>query len=116
MSETHVIFGAGPLGRWTASALLGMGKTVRIVNHSGRVVDAPSGVEIVASDAYDANRNIEITSRDAAVIYQCAQPQYFEWPEKFLPLQHAILAEAIAKRNWSLQNICTHTESFSIAV
>jgi nucleoside-diphosphate-sugar epimerase len=97
MSEIHVIFGAGPLGRWTAQALTEIGKTVRMVNRSGKMIDAPAGVEIIASDAYDVAKNIEIT-RDATTIYQCAQPPYHEWAEKFPALQSAILAAAIANQ------------------
>jgi nucleoside-diphosphate-sugar epimerase len=95
MSELHVIFGSGPLGRSTAEALLKIGKTVRMVNRSGKMADALTGVEIVASDAYDAAQNIALTM-DAATIYQCAQPHYYEWVEKFPPLQRAILEAAIA--------------------
>jgi nucleoside-diphosphate-sugar epimerase len=95
MSEIHVIFGAGPLGRWTANALIGMGKTVRMVNRSGKMINPPAGAEVIASDAYDAAKNIEVTLA-ATTIYQCAQPRYHEWAEKFPPLQRAILAAAIA--------------------
>lgn len=95
MNNLHVVFGTGPLGRWTAEALLEMDKTVRMVNHSGKMVAAPAGVEIIASDAYDAAKNIAIT-RGATTVYQCAQPHYYEWPEKFPPLQKAILKAAIA--------------------
>lgn len=95
MAELHVIFGAGPLGRWTAHELLSMGKSVRIVNHSGKMIDPPAGVELVASDATDTEKNIQIT-RDAAVIYQCAMPPYYDLLDKFPPLQKAILNAAIA--------------------
>lgn len=94
MSELHVIFGSGPLGRWTASNLLQMGKTIRMINRSGRMLDPLPGVEVIASDAYDAQRNIEIT-REAAAIYQFAQPPYHEWVAKFPALQGAILQAAI---------------------
>jgi nucleoside-diphosphate-sugar epimerase len=97
MPETHVIFGSGPLGRWTANTLLDMGVTVRMVNRTGRMIEPPAGVELVAGDAYDVARNIEIT-RDATTIYQCAQPHYHEWAERFPPLQQAILEAAIANR------------------
>ena len=49
--ELHVIFGTGPLGKWTAQALLNMGKQVRLINRSGTVDDPPTGVEIVKGDA-----------------------------------------------------------------
>ncbi len=94
-SELHVIFGAGPLGKATARELVGMGKRVRLVNRSGKVEGLPAAVEVVASDAYDVGRNIELT-RGATTVYQCAQPRYYEWGEKFPPLQKAILDAAIA--------------------
>lgn len=95
MTERHVVFGTGPLGRTTAEALLALGKTVRMVNRSGRMENQPAGVEIVASDAYHAGKNIEVT-KGATTIYQCAQPHYYEWTTKFVPLQQAILDAAIA--------------------
>jgi nucleoside-diphosphate-sugar epimerase len=98
MQEQHVIFGTGPLGRWTADALRKMGKSIRMVNRSGKMVDPLDGVEVIASDAYDVDKNIELT-RDATAIYQCAQPHYYEWVEKFPPLQKAILEAAIANRS-----------------
>jgi nucleoside-diphosphate-sugar epimerase len=66
-----------------------------MVNRSGKVERIPAGVEVISSNAYDAARNIEIT-RGAAAVYQCAQPHYHEWAEKFPPLQQAILNAAAA--------------------
>ena len=62
-----------------------------MVSHSGKA-DAriPAEVEIVQGDAYDTPHNIEIT-KGAAAVYQCAQPQYHAWVEKFQPMQKAIL-------------------------
>jgi nucleoside-diphosphate-sugar epimerase len=93
--ELHIVFGAGPLGKWTARELVRMGKRVRMVNRSGKADRLPAGVEIVASDACDAKKNIAVT-QGAAAIYQCAQPHYHEWAEKFPPLQAAILEAASA--------------------
>jgi len=90
MSELHVVFGAGALGKWTARELVRMGKRVRMINRSGKADRLPEGVEIVAGDAYDVNKNIELT-KGAVVVYQCAQPLYIEWAEKFPPMQKAIL-------------------------
>lgn len=94
-NELHVIFGTGALGKWTARELVRLGKPVRMVSHSGKA-DAriPAEVEIVQGDAYDTKRNIELT-KGATAIYQCAQPQYHEWMEKFPPMQKAIL-DAVA--------------------
>jgi len=95
MTEYHVVFGTGPLGKWTARELVRLGKQVRVINRTGRADNLPDSVEIVASDAYDANRNIELT-KGAVAVYQCAQPHYHEWVDKFIPLQNAILEAASA--------------------
>ena len=95
MEALHVVFGSGPLGRSTAGELARMGKRVRMINRSGKASGLPEGVEVVAGDAYDSARNIELT-RGAAAIYQCAQPHYYEWAQKFPPLQEAILNAAAA--------------------
>lgn len=94
-AELHVIFGTGPLGKWTARELVKMGKRVRMVNRSGNAENLPPEVEFIQSDAYNAQKNIELT-RGATTIYQCAQPHYHEWAAKFPPLQQAILDAAIA--------------------
>jgi nucleoside-diphosphate-sugar epimerase len=99
MSELHVVFGTGPLGRSVIEELAVRGKTVRAVNRGGEMEHAPQGVEIVAGDAYDRGFARE-AARGAAVVYQCAQPGYTQWVEKFPPLQASILdaaAEAGAK-------------------
>ncbi len=94
-NELHVIFGTGALGKWTARELVRLGKPVRMVSHSGKA-DAriPAEVEIVKGDAYDFTRNLEVT-KGANAVYQCAQPLYHEWAEKFPPMQKAIL-DAVA--------------------
>jgi len=89
MSELHVIFGTGPLGKWTARELVKMGKQVRVINRLGKADRLPDSVEVIAGNAFDAAQNIELT-KGAATVYQCAQPEYFEWAEKFPPLQQAI--------------------------
>ncbi len=94
-NELHVIFGAGPLGKWTMRELVRLGKRVRVVNRSGEVKDAPAGVEVVRGDAYDP-ANTSLLTQGATAVYQCAQPAYHEWAEKFPPLQAAILQGAIA--------------------
>lgn len=87
----HVIYGTGPMGCAVARELLRRGNTaIRMVNRSGRLPLDLEGVEVVAGDAYDVARNRDLT-RGAAVVYQCAQPAYHEWPEKFPPLQAAIV-------------------------
>jgi nucleoside-diphosphate-sugar epimerase len=94
-NELHVIFGSGPLGRWTMRELVSMDKRVRMVNRSGRTADVPAGVEIVQGDAYSTASTTQV-SQGAVAVYQCAQPPYHEWPEKFPRLQSAILEGAAA--------------------
>jgi nucleoside-diphosphate-sugar epimerase len=95
-NELHVIFGTGALGKWTARELVRLGRQVRMVSHSGKTDSRiPAEVEIVQGDAYDATHNIELT-KGAAAVYQCAQPQYHEWAEKFPPMQKATLDAASA--------------------
>lgn len=98
MSELHVIFGTGPLGKWSAHELIKQGKQVRLVNRSGKAEGLPQSAEIVASDANDVNKNIELT-KGAVAIYQCAQPPYHKWAEKFPRLQSAIMEAAIANKS-----------------
>jgi nucleoside-diphosphate-sugar epimerase len=90
MSDLHVVFGAGPLGRSVVEELERRGKTVRVVSRSGKMVEAPQGVELVAGDLYDP-AEVRRLAQGAAVAYQCAQPHYWEWPRKFPPLQTAII-------------------------
>jgi nucleoside-diphosphate-sugar epimerase len=92
-TELHVIFGTGPLGKWTARELTRQGKRIRLINRSGQASDLPEGAEIVKADAYDARQTTELTA-GATAVYQCAQPAYHEWASKFPALQAAILEGA----------------------
>ena len=93
-SEFHVIFGSGPLGQAVMRELVRQGKQVRLVNRSGKApVNGYAGIEVMAGDAY----NLDFTRQacqGATVVYQCAQPPYHEWVEKFPPLQQSILEGA----------------------
>lgn len=90
MSNLHVVFGAGPLGRSVVNELVRRGVAVRVVSRSGQMAEAPAGVELAAGDLYNPTAVRELTE-GAAVAYQCAQPAYHEWPQKFPPLQAAII-------------------------
>jgi nucleoside-diphosphate-sugar epimerase len=90
MSELHVVFGSGPLGRSVMEELARRGKTVRAVNGSGKAAEIPQGIELTGGSLYDPAVVRDLT-RGAAVAYQCAQPHYWEWPRKFPPLQAAII-------------------------
>jgi nucleoside-diphosphate-sugar epimerase len=96
MSEKrlYVIFGTGPLGLSVMRELVRRNEKVVMINRSGKApADVPPEVSVVAGDAYDP----EVTRRlcqGAAVVYQCAQPPYQDWEEKFPPLQTSILEGA----------------------
>lgn len=90
----HVIFGTGPLGMATARALLARGRTVRMVNRSGQA-KVPDGIEVVRGNACDQD-SVRTVCQGAAVVYQCAQPPYHQWPEQFPALQASIIAGVAA--------------------
>lgn len=92
--DYHVIFGTGPLAQAVMRALLRRGKRVRLVNRSGRRPEgAPTDVELVSGDAYDTAFARQAAA-GAAVVYQCAQPAYHQWVDRFPPLQASILEAA----------------------
>lgn len=89
--EKQVIFGTGPLAQSVMRELLTKPNVnITMVNRSGKRGDIPQPVEVIASDAYDKEA-VKAVTKGAAVVYQCAQPAYTEWPTKFPPLQTAIL-------------------------
>jgi nucleoside-diphosphate-sugar epimerase len=88
----HVIVGAGPVGSATATLLVERGDEVRIVTRSGGGPDHPA-VERIAADATDADRLTELT-KDATVLYNCANPQYHRWLTDWPPLAAALLTAA----------------------
>ena len=100
MSELHVVFGTGPLGRSVMEELVRCGKIVRMVSRSGKLAEAPQDVELIAADLYDTATVRQLT-QGAAVAYQCAQPHYWEWTNKFTPLQAAII-EGLTSSNTKL--------------
>jgi len=96
VNELHVVFGTGPLALATMRALIKRGQIVKMVNRSGkRQAEIPANVEIVGGNAYNTEFTREVT-QGAAVVYQCAQPEYHKWVKEFPPLQEAILEGAAA--------------------
>lgn len=89
-SFSQVVLGSGPVGRSIAETLSARGEAVRVVNRSGKMAEAPAGVEVVAGDLYNPEA-VRTLTRGAKVVYQAAQPAYSEWVQKFPRLQQAIL-------------------------
>jgi nucleoside-diphosphate-sugar epimerase len=90
MPVNHVILGTGAIGRAVAEELVRRSESVRMVNRSGKMDEAPAGAEVIASDLYDP-ANVREVTRGAQVVYQSSQPAYHQWPEKFPLLQQAII-------------------------
>jgi nucleoside-diphosphate-sugar epimerase len=90
MSVKHIALGTGAIGRAVMEELLKRGESVRMVNRSGKMMEIPARVEVIASDLYDP-ANVHEMTRGAKVVYQAAQPNYNQWTEKFPLLQKSII-------------------------
>ena len=90
--STHVIIGAGPVAHATATELLAKGLAVRSVTRSGNG-EMPAGVERERADASNESAVLHAT-RDAAAIYNCANPPYAKWVTDWPPIANALLAAA----------------------
>ncbi len=94
MSEDHlhVVFGTGQVGKALAAHLFRLGLPVRAVSRN-RPASLMDGVDWRAADATDSEAAID-AAKGAAVIYQCLNAPYAEWPKRFPPLQHGVLDAA----------------------
>lgn len=99
INTLNIVFGTGPLGYAVADELLNKGKTVRMVNRSGKA-DLPTGAKLIKADAEDRERTREICN-NAKVVYHCAMPPYTQWKELFPPLTTGIM-EGAASANAKL--------------
>ena len=97
MSESdHLIFGTGPLAQGVMRALRNAGFPCGWSTARAQDLRTSQGMSrYIAGDA----SNLEFTrivAAGAKIVYQCAQPPYHEWVEKFPPIQAAILEGAAA--------------------
>jgi nucleoside-diphosphate-sugar epimerase len=88
----QVVFGAGQVGRVLATLLADRGVTVRVVSRR-RPAGLAAGTDWRAADAADPDAAGD-AAKGAAVIYQCLNAPYAQWPERFPPLQRGVLAAA----------------------
>jgi nucleoside-diphosphate-sugar epimerase len=88
----HVVFGAGQVGRALVARLAEMGVAVRAVSRN-RPDALPDGADWRGADAADPVAAADAAS-GAAVVYQCLNAPYTEWPTRFPPLQRGVLAAA----------------------
>ena len=90
-SDDNVIFGTGPLGLAVMDELAARGRRVTLVNRRGQVDETlPAGVTVIAGDATIPD-DVTRICQDAEVVFQCAQPHYHEWPQKFPPIINGII-------------------------
>ena len=94
MSEdrVHVVFGTGQVGKALAEHLFTLGFPVRAVSRT-RPATLIEGVDWRAAEATDPEAAID-AAKGAAVIYQCLNAPYTEWPKLFPPLQSGVLTAA----------------------
>lgn len=111
--QLHVILGTGPVGCWTARALVVAGAAVVAVNRSGRRPELmPAEVEIRAADVSDESAATRV-AQGATTVYQALNPEYDKWPELFPGLQAGALAAARAAgaRYVSVENLYMYDSS-----
>ncbi|MEA2214305.1 MAG: hypothetical protein QOF83_4253 [Solirubrobacteraceae bacterium] len=118
MSEgrLQVVFGAGQVGLALTARLAELGLPVRVISRHQPAALA-EGVEWRAADANDPGAATD-AAKGAAVIYQCLNAPYTDWPRSFPPLQHGVLSAA--ERNSallvSLENIYGYGPTAGIAM
>ncbi len=88
----HVVFGAGQVGRVLAAVLAERGLSVRVLSRH-RPPELADGIDWRAADATDLDAASD-AAKGAAVVYQCLNAPYNQWPELFPPLQRGVLAAA----------------------
>src|SRR6201996_7393948 len=90
-NRLHVVFGTGQVGSALAAHLAGRGIAVRAV--SRHRPPALAGVDWRAADVTDPEAAAD-AAKGASGVYQCLNAPYTQWPERFPPLQRAVLAAA----------------------
>ncbi len=90
--DTHVVFGAGQVGLALIDHLVASGVSVRAVSLRKPATLSPQ-VDWCSADVTDAQAAIA-AAKGAAVVYQCLNAPYAEWPERFPPLQRGVLVAA----------------------
>lgn len=90
--QIHVVFGAGQVGRALSARLVGLGLATRVVSR-GRPTALTDGVQWHAADASDPAAATH-AAHGAAVVYQCLNAPYTDWPRSFPALQRGVLTAA----------------------
>jgi nucleoside-diphosphate-sugar epimerase len=85
----HVVLGVGQVGRAVADQLIASGVAVRAVSRH-RPTNLPDAAEWRQADLTDAEAAADAV-KGAAVVYQCLNVPYIQWPQLFPPLQRTVL-------------------------
>lgn len=85
--SSHVVLGAGPVGRAIVQSLVSRQIDVTVVSRSGTEVP---GARSVAASVLDTDRLKGIVA-GAGAVYQASQPEYHRWPEEFPAIQDSIV-------------------------
>ena len=88
----HVVFGAGHIGSALANHLVALDCDVRVVSRE-RPCSLVDGIDWRPVDATNPEAATEVT-QGASVVYQCLNAPYAQWPQRFPPLQRAVLTAA----------------------
>lgn len=97
---SHLVLGAGGIGRATTTALVKRGHTVTLASRSGRVTDRPweaisaDAVTVETADARDADRLTELARGAATIVNAINPPSYLTWDTDWPPMASAILTAA----------------------
>jgi nucleoside-diphosphate-sugar epimerase len=83
MPATHVVLGAGPVGRAVVTALIARGIEPAVVTRSGTPVTGALSRRADLADPQQAAAALA----GARIVFQCASPPYHRWPEEFPLLQ-----------------------------
>jgi nucleoside-diphosphate-sugar epimerase len=92
VSTSHVVLGAGPVGRAVVAALTSRGIEPAVVTRSGASVPGATSRRADLADPVQATETVA----GAEVVFQCAQPAYHRWPDEFPELQARAVAAATA--------------------
>jgi nucleoside-diphosphate-sugar epimerase len=92
LPATHVVLGAGPVGRSVAAALAARGVAPAVVTLSGTAVPSASSRTADISDPAQAAAAVA----GAQVVFQCTSPAYHQWPAQFPALQASVVDAAAA--------------------
>ncbi len=87
-----MVFGAGQVGRALSARLTALGLAVRVLSRS-RPAEPADGFDWRTVDATDPAA-AAAAAAGAAVIYQCLNAPYTDWPMLFPPLQRGVLDAA----------------------